>query len=157
MAGYWAHSAGRVPIYVGIGDHQCSLLGAGLVERHTLSINLGTGAQVSTLEDKWTPQEAETRPYFSGQMLNTITHIPGGRALAERCALPSARREADGGGGGTTPASKSKQGASLGPNAKTDVVCEKGKALLIQRTRPTPAHTADALFQEGSYKLARLP
>ena len=83
VAGYWAHSAGRVPIYVGIGDHQCSLLGAGLVERHTLSINLGTGAQVSTLEDKWTPQEAETRPYFSGQMLNTITHIPGGRALAE--------------------------------------------------------------------------
>lgn len=83
VAGYWAHSAGRVPIYVGIGDHQCSLLGAGIVERHTLSINLGTGAQVSTLEDKWTPQEAEMRPYFSGQMLNTITHIPGGRALAE--------------------------------------------------------------------------
>ena len=83
VAGYWAHSAERVPIYVGIGDHQCSLLGAGLVEPHTLSINLGTGAQVSILEDKWTPQEAETRPYFSGHMLKTITHIPGGRALAE--------------------------------------------------------------------------
>ncbi len=89
VAGYWAHSAGRVPIYVGIGDHQCSLLGAGLVERHTLSINLGTGAQVSTLEDKWTPQEAEMRPYFSGQMLNTITHIPGGRALAEHVGFLS--------------------------------------------------------------------
>ena len=26
VAGYWAHGAERVPIYVGIGDHQCSLL-----------------------------------------------------------------------------------------------------------------------------------
>jgi len=83
VAGYWAHGAERVPIYVGIGDHQCSLLGAGLVNAQSLSVNLGTGAQVSTLEDRWTPQEAETRPYFSGHMLKTITHIPGGRALAE--------------------------------------------------------------------------
>ncbi len=83
VAGYWDAGARRVPIYVGIGDHQCSLLGAGLVSTDSLSINLGTGAQVSTLYCPSPPVEAETRPYFSDRMLRTITHIPGGRALAE--------------------------------------------------------------------------
>ncbi len=83
IAGYWDAGAGRVPIYVGIGDHQCSLLGAGLVSDDSLSINLGTGAQVSTLYCPSPPAEAETRPYFSDRTLTTITHIPGGRALAE--------------------------------------------------------------------------
>lgn len=84
IAGYWQRDAGaQVPIYVGIGDHQCSLLGAGLVESDTLSINLGTGAQVSQLSRQQAPAEAETRPYFGAHQLQTITHIPGGRALAE--------------------------------------------------------------------------
>ncbi len=83
IAGYWRGNSVQIPIYVGIGDHQCSLLGAGLVADNSLSINLGTGAQVSLLNRHKAPAEAETRPYFSGQQLKTITHIPGGRALAE--------------------------------------------------------------------------
>lgn len=83
IAGYWDEGQRRVPIYVGIGDHQCSLLGAGLVSDASLSINLGTGAQVSTLYCPSPPAEAETRPYFCDRTLRTITHIPGGRALAE--------------------------------------------------------------------------
>ncbi|MFT5088332.1 MAG: sugar (pentulose or hexulose) kinase [Candidatus Latescibacterota bacterium] len=83
IAGYWHSGRIKVPIFVGIGDHQCSLLGAGLVDRDTLSINLGTGAQVSALDLQNAPDEAETRPYFSEHQLKTITHIPGGRALAE--------------------------------------------------------------------------
>ncbi len=83
IAGYWDSGTQRVPIYVGIGDHQCSLLGAGLVADDSLSINLGTGAQVSTLDPSSPPVEAEVRPYFAERSLRTITHIPGGRALAE--------------------------------------------------------------------------
>ncbi len=83
ISGYWKDSGTPVPIYLGIGDHQCSLLGAGLVSADTLSINLGTGAQVSVLNLQPAPDEAETRPYFASSQLKTITHIPGGRALAE--------------------------------------------------------------------------
>jgi sugar (pentulose or hexulose) kinase len=83
IAGYWRCENAQIPIYVGIGDHQCSLLGAGLVSENSLSINLGTGAQVSLLSKLEAPAEAETRPYFSDSQLKTITHIPGGRALAE--------------------------------------------------------------------------
>lgn len=83
IAGYWCGDRAQIPIYVGIGDHQCSLLGAGIVSENSLSINLGTGAQVSLLSKLEAPAEAETRPYFSDSQLKTITHIPGGRALAE--------------------------------------------------------------------------
>jgi len=83
IAGYWRNQSARIPIFVGIGDHQCSLLGAGLVDQNALSINLGTGAQVSALDLQDAPEETETRPYFAAHQLKTITHIPGGRALAE--------------------------------------------------------------------------
>jgi sugar (pentulose or hexulose) kinase len=83
ISGYWSECGTPVPIYLGIGDHQCSLLGAGLVSADTLSINLGTGAQVSVLNLTQAPDESEIRPYFAASQLHTITHIPGGRALAE--------------------------------------------------------------------------
>lgn len=41
----------RVPLHVGVGDHQCSVLGAGLVRPDALSLNLGTGSQVSVLAE----------------------------------------------------------------------------------------------------------
>ncbi|MEE3233496.1 MAG: FGGY family carbohydrate kinase [Candidatus Latescibacterota bacterium] len=78
VSGYW----NKVPIYVGLGDHQCSLLGAGLVDSQTLSINIGTGAQISALDPVVFPEEAELRPFLSDLHLRTITHIPGGRALS---------------------------------------------------------------------------
>mgnify|MGYP001174451193 FL=1 len=78
VSGYW----NEVPIYVGLGDHQCSLLGAGLIDDQALSINIGTGAQISTLHPTLYPEEAELRPFLFDLCLKTITHIPGGRALA---------------------------------------------------------------------------
>jgi|MDTA01.1.fsa_nt_gb sugar (pentulose or hexulose) kinase len=78
VSGYWQ----KIPIYVGVGDHQCSLLGAGLVDDGALSINIGTGAQISTLNSNKFPEESELRPFLFDQYLKTITHVPGGRALA---------------------------------------------------------------------------
>ena len=71
----------KVPVYVGVGDHQCALLGAGLEEKNQLSINLGTGSQVSLIDEPKTSGMFEQRPFFNGKMLSTITHIPSGRVL----------------------------------------------------------------------------
>lgn len=69
-------------VHVAIGDQQAALLGAGLADKGNLSFNLGTGAQVSLLSDtlKYSPQ-FQTRPYFNNKYLQTIPHIPSGRAL----------------------------------------------------------------------------
>lgn len=65
---------GLVKFYLPVGDHQCSLLGAGL-QPHELSVNLGTGGQVSILG-------GADRPYFHGTGLTCKTHLPAGRSLA---------------------------------------------------------------------------
>jgi sedoheptulokinase len=82
ISGYW-HSPDRpIPIYAGIGDHQCSVLGAGNMPRETISVNIGTGSQVAVIEPQTVPEQAEHRPYFDGHILAAVTRIPGGRALA---------------------------------------------------------------------------
>lgn len=65
-----------------IGDQQAALLGASFSEENAVSINLGTGSQVSMLSRQ--PDFSgryQTRPYFNGMWLRTIPHIPCGRAL----------------------------------------------------------------------------
>lgn len=79
-----------VPCWPAVGDQQCALLGAGL-EPGELSLNISTGSQISLLiePDQWQPPPPpatesgrfQTRPYFHGRLLNTITHLPAGRAL----------------------------------------------------------------------------
>ncbi|MCX7714778.1 MAG: FGGY family carbohydrate kinase [Clostridia bacterium] len=65
-----------------IGDQQAALLGAGVERRGILSFNMGTGAQVSVVENEAVfSRDFQTRPYFHGLYLNTIVHIPSGRAL----------------------------------------------------------------------------
>lgn len=71
----------KVPVYVGVGDHQCALFGAGLSNKNELSINLGTGSQVSFIDEPKTSGMFEQRPFFDNKMLSTITHIPSGRVL----------------------------------------------------------------------------
>lgn len=89
--GYWSFLGKKIPIYVGVGDHQAALLGAGVWSDEYLSINLGTGSQVSCLTDSIDAnidsQPYDCRPYFDGWYLNTITHIPSGRVLNEFLSL----------------------------------------------------------------------
>lgn len=82
IGGYWHSQAGRVPIYVGIGDHHCSVLGAGNLPGETISINIGTGSQVAVIDPIVVPEDVEAKPYFDSRTLVTVTRIPGGRALA---------------------------------------------------------------------------
>lgn len=67
------------PVFTAIGDQQASLLGVQL-GRHQISLNIATGSQVSMVSTK--PLDSfQTRPYFEGAYLSTVTHIPAGRAL----------------------------------------------------------------------------
>jgi xylulokinase len=77
-----------IPLNCGIGDQQSSLFGVGL-EKHEVSVNLATGCQVSRIEDS-PRSEIQTRPYFFGDFLQTITHLPAGRLLSSavsRCGF----------------------------------------------------------------------
>ncbi len=69
-----------LPCYTPIGDHQCALAGAS-IGYEELSVNISTGSQVSLLTPEFQPGRYQTRPYFDGLFLNTITHIPAGRSL----------------------------------------------------------------------------
>lgn len=68
-------------VFIGVGDQQASLHGAGLME-NTVVVNIGTGGQVASLlpKDILNPN-SQMRPYFDGQLIQTVTHLPAGRAL----------------------------------------------------------------------------
>ncbi len=81
VGGYVIKNDLKIPIYIGIGDHQCAILGVGNNE-NTLSINMGTGSQISLISSS-TSTKLSVRPFFNGKHLECITHIPSGRALNE--------------------------------------------------------------------------
>ena len=83
IAGHWQSPTATVPIYAGVGDHQCSVLGAAVAPHAMANLNLGTGSQVGVIDRRPADPDVETRPYFDGSRLYAITHIPAGRALAE--------------------------------------------------------------------------
>lgn len=83
ISGYWHNYSERIPIYAGVGDHQCAVLGACNKPDQTISINIGTGSQVAIIDKKIIPDSIELRPYFEYSMLSTITHIPAGRVFME--------------------------------------------------------------------------
>ena len=66
--------------YAPVGDHQAALAGA-FIQPGELSINISTGSQASLLTTELELGNYQTRPFFDGHYLNTITHIPAGRSL----------------------------------------------------------------------------
>lgn len=68
-------------VFCGVGDQQASLFGAGLTS-DKLVVNIGTGGQVAGLQGQFeTDGNYQIRPYFNGEKIRTITHLPSGRAL----------------------------------------------------------------------------
>lgn len=84
----------NLTVYPTLGDQQCALRGVGL-QVGDLSINVSTGSQVSCVTREFLPGEYQSRYFLGGTFLNTITHIPAGRALNVLVdlllALPNAR------------------------------------------------------------------
>jgi len=85
-AGSIAGEFDGVPCYAPAGDHQCALAGV-LLGEDELSINISTGSQVAAIAPRFEPAAHQTRPYFDGRFLRTVTHIPAGRALNALVAL----------------------------------------------------------------------
>jgi len=83
VAGHWSGGECPLPVFVGVGDHQCSVLGSCTTPGNAASLNLGTGSQVTVISRPVPGAEVEVRPYFDQRQLCTVTHIPAGRALAE--------------------------------------------------------------------------
>ena len=67
--------------FAAIGDQQAALRGIGLGPCE-LSINCSTGSQVSHATPDFRPGDCQTRCWFGGAFLNTVTHVPAGRSLA---------------------------------------------------------------------------
>jgi sugar (pentulose or hexulose) kinase len=70
----------QIPCYPVAGDQQAALRGVELAEGE-LSLNISTGSQVSILSRELVLGDYQTRRYFGGRYLNTITHLPAGRSL----------------------------------------------------------------------------
>ena len=80
-AAIWQKNGKNIPVFTGVGDHQCAVFGANNNET-TISLNLGTGSQISVISD-CAQTRTDLRPFFADKYLHTITHIPSGRALSE--------------------------------------------------------------------------
>jgi len=79
VAGTISKDKKEKPVYTPVGDMQCALYGVGL-GKGQVSVNLGTGSQVSVLS-KRVDERVDNRVFFDDCFLNTKTHIPSGRAI----------------------------------------------------------------------------
>jgi len=93
--GTWTIQGKQLACHASFGDQPCALKGIGL-SRNELSINASTGSQVSQLTDRFIPGSYQSRYYFDGGFLNTITHLPAGRSLNVLCDLLTELARADG-------------------------------------------------------------
>jgi sugar (pentulose or hexulose) kinase len=78
--GHWSAGGRSIACHASFGDQQCALRGVGLT-RQELSLNISTGSQVSRRTAAFEPGPYQTRRYFGGDYLNTITNLPAGRSL----------------------------------------------------------------------------
>lgn len=69
-------------VFTPIGDHQASITGA-KPDMDSYILNLGTAAQLCCIEDHFISGEFESRPYFNGKTLCTVTGLFGGQKILE--------------------------------------------------------------------------
>ncbi|MDO5539691.1 MAG: FGGY family carbohydrate kinase [Eubacteriales bacterium] len=70
-------------VTVAVGDNQASFLGAVGLEKNTLLVNVGTGAQISVLSDYFYESgRIEARPLTGGKFILVGASLCGGRAYA---------------------------------------------------------------------------
>jgi sugar (pentulose or hexulose) kinase len=125
-------------LFAPVGDYQCSQAGA-LLEPGELSVNISTGSAVIQLAEGREFGDYQTRPWFDGRHLKTITHIPGGRALNALVRLLSELAEA--------------QGLKL--RDPWDYILEQANRLTTSDLRVDPAFYFSAMGDRGSITSAR--
>lgn len=80
VVGEWRTGTRTLPFFAPVGDYHCSQVGA-LLDEDELSVNISTGSAVIRIADGCETGDYQTRPWFDGRYLKTITHLPAGRAL----------------------------------------------------------------------------
>jgi sugar (pentulose or hexulose) kinase len=71
----------EIPVYLPIGDQQAAVLGCEAREGDVV-LNIGTGGQICYVDKELSLGDYETRPFFSGRTIRTLTDLPSGRNLA---------------------------------------------------------------------------
>ncbi|MDR0473174.1 MAG: hypothetical protein LBH43_05845 [Treponema sp.] len=75
--------AGGIPVCVSIGDNQASFLGSVRDSKKSVSVNIGTGSQISLVSSCIVDSaEMEVRPFFENNFLLVGASLCGGRAYA---------------------------------------------------------------------------
>lgn len=77
-----------------VGDQQASVAGSGLRKGQAL-LNVGTAAQMCAISEEAVYGAYESRPYFGGRTLCTVTGLTGGRDYAYWAQRSGARRLAE--------------------------------------------------------------
>ncbi len=72
-------------VFTPVGDQQAAIFGSGASEDSYI-LNLGTAAQMCAVENSFAVGEYESRPYFRGKTLCTVTNLPGGGYLSLHAA-----------------------------------------------------------------------
>ena len=83
VCGLYRAPWGETPIYPDVGDQQTATLGCLPLPGEVVA-NIATAAQLGQIVDRFVPRAEmayETRPYFEGRFLNTISNMPAGRTL----------------------------------------------------------------------------
>jgi len=83
IVGYVKHKKKEIPVFVSVGDLQATVLGTLINQgkNRSISINIGTGSQMSFVSSVFNQGNYDIRSYFDNNYLYTITFIPAGRAL----------------------------------------------------------------------------
>lgn len=80
ICGTYLSNGQELKIYPDYGDQQSAILGC-MGKQGDVVINIATASQVSTTVNKFITGNYETRPYFEGKYINTISNMPSGRNL----------------------------------------------------------------------------
>lgn len=82
---YFRYKAKEFMAVLAIGDYQAAMLGAGINDSTTLSLNIATGAQASCLIEQFSLNELDSKiqivPFFDHKYLRRVAFIPSGRSV----------------------------------------------------------------------------
>lgn len=70
-------------VFTPFGDQQCAVLGSGATSEEYI-LNLGTAAQMCCIENEFIFGNFESRPFFGGKTLCTVTGLVGGGYIVKK-------------------------------------------------------------------------
>lgn len=119
-----------------------------LLRSNDLSLNISTGSQVSVLAPRFVLGDLQTRPFFDGRFLATITNIPAGHALSALVRLLTELADTQGVSLADPWAYIERAAADAGPLAIFHSSCDaQGELTCIREAELTVGHLFRAAFQ----------